>query len=210
MRQFLVLLAVTALALPSTACAARNDSAPVTVTQQTTITEASEEEQPPEDPSTVIEETAETTEEETPDVAPPTCGVETSHSAITAPIETLAPPSAPGTYWSYEGDSNFDPCADLSYALLVQQPQGNSQFGTQLLFFHKGEYLGIDSTYPQQVIDIVDGGDRLTVTYKDWEAQREAGAPNAEASKYTATVTFFWDEAAGQLGTEGELPNQGL
>ncbi|WP_376783782.1 LppP/LprE family lipoprotein [Corynebacterium stationis] len=60
----------------------------------------------------------------------------------------------PHTAWPHEGVSNFDPRFDLSYALLVQQPQGNSQFGTQLLFFHPGEYIGIDSAFPQQVISI--------------------------------------------------------
>jgi hypothetical protein len=103
------------------------------------------------------------------------------------------------------------PCSDLSYVLLVQQPQDNSQFDTQLLFFHKGQYIGIDSTYPQQVMNIEDKGNALVVvTYKDWEALEEAGGSNAEAPNYTTTVTFFWDAQASQLGTIGEFPNQGL
>lgn len=98
--------------------------------------------------------------------SPTECGISSSSSVITDAVDALEPPSGPGTYWSYEGDSNYDPCADLSYALLVQQPQGNAQFGTQMLFFHRGEYTGIDSTHPQQVMDIEDHGNRLVVTYK--------------------------------------------
>ena len=104
--------------------------------------------------------------------SPTECGISPSSSAITDAADALEPPSGPGMYWSYEGDSNYDPCADLSYALLVQQPQGNAQFGTQMLFFHKGEYIGIDSTHPQQVMDIEDHGNRLVVTYKNWEIGR--------------------------------------
>ena len=78
------------------------------------------------------------------------------------------------------------------------------------MFFHQGEYIGIDSTFPQQVMNIEDKGTRLIVTYKDWEALEEAGGSNAEAPNYTATVTFFWDAHNGQLGTIGEFPNQDL
>jgi len=146
-----------------------------------------------------------------PSEAPPTdCGISPSSRAITNAADALEAPSGPGMYWSYEGDSNYDPCADLSYALLVQQPQGNAQFGTRMLFFHKGEYIGIDSTHPQQVMDIEGHGNRLVVTYKDWEALEESGLPNAAAPDFTAPVTFFWDNHADQLGTEGEFPNQGL
>lgn len=55
-----------------------------------------------------------------PSEAPPTdCGISSSSSVITDAVDALEPPSGPGTYWSYEVDSNYDPCADLSYALLV-------------------------------------------------------------------------------------------
>ena len=82
--------------------------------------------------------------------------------------------------------------------------------GTQLLFFHQGEYIGIDCASQQQVVSIEDRGPRLIVTYKDCEALEEAGGSNAEAPNYTATMTFFWDAHNGQLGTIGEFPNQNL
>lgn len=141
---------------------------------------------------------------------PRIAGSPPSSDAITAHISTLEPPSVPNTAWVYEGDSNYVPCADLNYALLVQRPQGNSQFGTQILFFHHGKYIGIDSTYPQQAMNIEDKGNTLVVTYKDWEALNDAGSSNAEAPNHTATETFFWDEASNQLGTERKFPNREL
>ena len=70
--------------------------------------------------------------------SPTECSISPSSSAITDAADALEPPSGPGMYWSYEGDSNYDPCANLSYVLLVQHPQGNAQCGTQMWFFHKG------------------------------------------------------------------------
>src|SRR5699024_2782517 len=101
-------------------------------------------------------------------------------------------------------------CADLSYALLVQRPQGSSQFGTQILFIHHGEYIGIVSTYPQQAMNNEDKDNALVDTYKDWEALDDAGGSNAESPNSTALVTIVPDEATNQLGTEGTFPNQGL
>lgn len=57
-----------------------------------------------------------------------------------------------------------------------------------MLFFHQGEYIGIDSAHPEQVMSIEDRGTRLIVTYKGWEALAGSGRPNAEAPNYTATV----------------------
>lgn len=63
--------------------------------------------------------------------------------------------------WVRECKSNYDPCTDLSHALPIQQPQGKSQFETKILFSHKSEYLGFDSTYPQQAMEIQDKGEHL-------------------------------------------------
>ena len=101
-----------------------------------------------------------------PAAAPPPqdCGISPPNDAITAPVSPLEPPGAPNTAWVYKGVSNYDAFAELSYALLVQRLQGNSQFGTQILFFHRGEYIDIDSTYPQQAVNLEDRGNALVVT----------------------------------------------
>lgn len=154
----------------------------MTVTVSPTSEVAEQANQPPTEQSPAPDSSA---PEASPEPPPADCRISPSSSASTDAIDSLAPPSAPHTAWSYEGDSHYDPCSDLSYALLVQQPRGNSQFGTQLLFFHQGEYIGIDSTSPQQVMNIEDKGTRLIVTYKDWEALEEAGGSNAEAPPTT-------------------------
>ena len=212
MRRALPVIAAALTSLALASCSGTEDSAqeatPTTVTSTVTA--------PADDPPQTTESPAPgndgdvTTQPPATTPPPADCGISPSSDAITAPISTLEPPSAPNTAWAYEGDSDYDRCADLSYALLVQRPQGNSQFGTQILFFHHGEYIGIDSTYPQQAMNIEDKDNALVVTYKDWEALDDAGGSNAESPNYTATVTFFWDEATNQLGTEGTFPNQGL
>lgn len=110
--------------------------------------------------------------------------------------------------WVFKGDTNFDSAADLTYAKVEQAQQGNAQYETLLIFFHKGEYLGIDSTYPQQVVSTAPSSRGLEVVYKDWEALRDSGDANAAAGKYTSTVTYYWDGA--QVQHEGRIPNTGL
>jgi len=193
----------------STSDGASEQPSPSTVT--VTASPTSEDAEQPAEPSTAQTSAPESSAPGVPsEPPPPDCGISPSSSAITDPIDTLALPSAPHTVWSYEGESNYDHCSDMSYALLVQQLQGTSQFGTPLLFFHKGQYIGLDSTYPQQVMNIEDKGARLIVTYKGWEALEEAGGSNTEGSNYTAIVTFFWDAQNGKLGTIGEFPNQSV
>ena len=110
--------------------------------------------------------------------------------------------------WVYKGETNFDSGADLTFAKVEQAEQGNSQFETLLIFFHKGQYLGIDSTYPQQAMDVTPVAAGIEVVYKDWEALRDSGDANAAAPKYTSTVTYYWDGAKVQH--EGRIPNTGL
>lgn len=110
-------------------------------------------------------------------------------------------------HWEYNGDSNYDPCADLSYASVDQMPQGNGQFARQLMLFHKGEYLGVGSDRSLQHISVHNiSDDSLTVTYKDWWAQRAAGAPNAESGNYTKDVTYHWD--GDQVQMIGNVPGE--
>lgn len=108
--------------------------------------------------------------------------------------------------WVITRRLNYDSCSDLSYALVTQAEQGNAQFGTLILMFHQGEYIGIDSNYPQQAMEITPTGDaRFTVKYKDWEALDAAGAANSESPNYTSTVTYYWD--GSKVAHEGRIPN---
>lgn len=136
------------------------------------------------------------------------CGVDPSAAAITDNIGQVPPPSIAGMTWTYKGDSNFDPCATLSYATVEQSEQGNAQFQNQLMLFHNGEYLGVGSTTTQQHSVVGTTDDSVTVAYKDYEALDAAGASNAEAANYTTNVTFRWD--GSQVVPEGRFPNMSM
>lgn len=110
--------------------------------------------------------------------------------------------------WVYRGDSNYDTCSPLTYAVVEQAKQGNAQYGTKLIMFHEGQYVGIDSTYPQQVVKATPTDKGIHVVYKDWEALMESGEVNAAAGKYTSEVTYFWD--GEKVAHEGRIPNQNL
>ncbi len=136
------------------------------------------------------------------------CGVDENAAILGESIAKVGKPKA-GDKWELT-ETNYDPCGELTYALYQQMPQGSSQFATKILMFHDGEYIGIDSTYPQQG-DIVGEGDGwFEVKYKDWEALAESGEPNAAAPKYTRTLTFTWNESSGEVDVDGEFPNTNL
>lgn len=148
------------------------------------------------------------TESTTESTAPASnCGVDTSAEEIYQNISEVPLGEVSGMHWEYNGDSNYDPCADLSYASVDQMPQGNGQFARQLMLFHKGEYLGVGSDRSLQHISVHNiSDDSLTVTYKDWWAQRAAGAPNAESGNYTKDVTYHWD--GDQVQMIGNVPGE--
>lgn len=150
---------------------------------------------------------------EPPEEIPHSCDVDPNSEAVHAAVD-VANSDYPNPHggWVYEGVSNWNPCGNLTYAKLVQAEQGDAQFGTMLLFFHKGDYLGFDSIYPQQSLEEVPdaNSESIRVTYKDWGALAEAGAPAAEAPNYTAEVVYVWDEDADIVAHEGQIPNQHL
>lgn len=137
------------------------------------------------------------------------CSVDTEADVISEAVDEVNDryPNKFGG-WTYDGESNYDTCSDLTYAMVEQAEQGNSQFGTLILMFHRGEYIGIDSTHPQQATNIVPNDDGFSVTYKDWEALEESGAANAAAPEFTSDVTYYWD--GDKVAHEGRIPNTGL
>ena len=134
------------------------------------------------------------------------CGVDPQASEIYDHIAEVPLGTVDDMYWKYNGDSNYDPCADLSYASLDQMPQGDGQFARQLMLFHKGEYLGVGSDHSLQHIRIHHvTDDSLTVTYKDWEALARSGQPLAAAPNFTKDVTYMWD--GDHVEMIGSVPN---
>ncbi|WP_293818112.1 LppP/LprE family lipoprotein [uncultured Corynebacterium sp.] len=133
------------------------------------------------------------------------CSVQPNSPEITNNISKL-PPNQFG--WKPTGKSNYNPCNDLSYALITQEQQGNSQFATQLMLFHKGQYIGVGSDTTQQAEVLSDTDSSVTVRMRDWEALQESGDANVNADKYYSDVTFRWD--GSKVVPEGRIPNQGL
>lgn len=153
---------------------------------------------------------SETGQEASPTQASPPdsgdCGVDPESPVIIAHTADVPAPELDGMTWAYHGDSNYDPCAALSYATVVQSEVGDAQFQNQLMLFHDGKYLGVGTDSAQQHTDVVDSGDDfVTVRYKDYEALRESGEPFAAAPKYTVDVTYRW--VGDHVEPEGRIPN---
>lgn len=100
-------------------------------------------------------------------------------------------------------DTSFDPCADLSYAVItVEGATGSSPM--QVLLFHKGEYLGTTSDCaPGFQIVRQDDGDSITVTYQ-WP---KPGEPNAGA-KDSVEVGYDW--SGGRVVMDGRIPDEAI
>ena len=133
------------------------------------------------------------------------CSEQPNSPEITNNISKL-PPNQFG--WKPTGQSNYNPCNDLSYALITQAQQGNGQFRTQLMLFHKGKYIGVGSDTVQQTEILSATDSSVTVRMRDWEALQESGEANAMAGKYYSDVTFRWD--GSKVVPEGRIPNQNL
>lgn len=133
------------------------------------------------------------------------CSEQPDSPEITNNISKL-PPNQFG--WKPTGESNYNPCNDLSYALITQAQQGNSQFRTQLMLFHKGKYIGVGSDTAQQAEILSATDSSVTVRMRDWEALQESGDANVNAGKYYSDVTFRWD--GSKVVPEGRIPNQNL
>lgn len=134
------------------------------------------------------------------------CGVNNDADAIYDNIHQVPGPNLDGTSWSYGGESNYDPCADLSYATLDQVPKGNAQFARQIMLFHKGEYIGVGTLSTQHHIGVINTtNDSITVRYKDYEALDAAGKGHVDSPNYTADVTYRWN--GEKVVPEDPIPN---
>lgn len=138
--------------------------------------------------------------------APRDCAPQKSASEIINNMGKL-PPNKFG--WKTTDKVSYNLCSNLSFALIEQAIQGNSQFRTQLMLFHKGKFIGIGSDTPQQVTDILGfDNDSVTVRMRDWEALDASGEANVAAPNYYSDVTFRW--VGDHVQPEGRIPNQNL
>ncbi|MEJ5997606.1 LppP/LprE family lipoprotein [Corynebacterium sp. H130] len=130
----------------------------------------------------------------------PNCGVGFEDGFATY-IEQIAPPSD-FTRWEFTGETNFNPCRDLSYAELrevTKATPGKKQY----LLFHRGQFIGttLERGYDFQTVRVADDSS-LTIDYHYWKNN------DADPGKYAGALTFRWD--GEKVATEGTLPDDFL
>ena len=117
------------------------------------------------------------------------CGVDPQAPAIAENLAAVPPAQQlSGASWTYLGDSNYDPCADLSYAL-VETEGGTGSSPQQLMLFHRGAYIGTATECAFGFTSVTDAtGNSVTVEYR-WPLPGDTNA----APSGSATVTFTWN-----------------
>ncbi|NMM83095.1 hypothetical protein B2J88_01710 [Rhodococcus sp. SRB_17] len=128
------------------------------------------------------------------------CGTTSQSAAIADGISQVpGDPRIPGIEWTFTGDTNFDPCADLSYAM-AETKGGTGSSPEHVMFFHRGEYLGTATSCSFGFTSVVDSSsDSAMVQYK-WPRGMDSNAnPSGLAS-----ATFVWD--GEQVVMQNDLP----
>jgi hypothetical protein len=137
--------------------------------------------------------------------APPTtgaCGVDPEASAITDNVDAVPPAEqAPGIPWTYVGESNYDRCADLSYAI-VDVEGGTGSSPRHVMLFHRGAYIGTATECAFGFTSVTaTTGNSVTVEFR-WPRE---GDPNAAPSG-SASTTFSWN--GSDVVMSAELPDE--
>ena len=115
------------------------------------------------------------------------CGVDTGAPAITAALGVLSERQPSPYGWTYLGDANYDPCADLSYAM-AETPSGTVSSPMQLMLFHRGEYVGTGTQCALGYTTVVGGTDASVDVRYRWPRGNDVNAnPTGEA-----TTTYRW------------------
>lgn len=135
------------------------------------------------------------------------CGVDPQAAAIHDNLWQVPAPEAPGEGWEYYGQSNYDPCADLSYALVWVTGSAHPLKQSQLMLFHRGGYLGVGALAPQSMYVAETRPDAVHARVVDFEAMERDRAPGAQAERYRTDLTFWWN--GQRVEAVGRIPNQG-
>ena len=77
----------------------------------------------------------------------PTC--ETDPQARRSTTTWIRSPAARGGEGGYYGQSDYSPCDDLSYAPSGSPAPRNPSKQSQLMLFHRGEYVGVGALAPK-------------------------------------------------------------
>ena len=133
--------------------------------------------------------------------SPRNCGVDKEASEIYSNIHKV-PEDGSGMPWFYDGYSNYDPCTDLSFAVLHHRTGASRFQSRQIMLFHQGEYLGVGSDQLTAHVDIVNiTNDSITVKYMDPNGR--VRSPEEDYAN-ALDVTYRWDgEKVQMLGYDG-------
>ncbi|CAL8898881.1 LppP/LprE family lipoprotein [Kocuria varians] len=138
------------------------------------------------------------------------CGPENGQQAAKRWIPVLTPPfgadKADQGSWDTENvdTSTYDECQELS-SITVHTKGGTASSPNTVMLFHRGAYMGTATNgsfgFTPKVERVTDSTVRVTFRFpKD-------GDSNAEPTG-TAVSTYSWNDDAGQLAHEGQLPPQ--
>lgn len=201
----------TAVVLASTGCSstAEKPAEPAeTSASSTTTTASSSTTSATASPSASVSSSAQSTSASPASSQTVSCGNDNEQQALDNGFGQLLELSGPeGNYhWAKDyTDSNYDPCAELSWAVVGIQG-GTASSPYQIMLFHRGEYLGTATKhaygFAPKVERVSDG--EIAVTYR-WPKDGES---NAEASN-TATAHFAWDKEKNSVVMSGNLPAYG-
>lgn len=129
------------------------------------------------------------------------CSSDNDESAYEKAIAQVEPYPGLDSPWR-PFDSNFDPCAALSW-ITVTLEGATASSPYHILLFHNGEYLGTATAkaygFSPKVSRVDDS--EIAVTYR-WPKEGEG---NAEASG-TTQAGFRWDEDAQKVVMSGDVP----
>ena len=129
------------------------------------------------------------------------CGTATPDSAISAAVDQLPANPARGATWTFGGRTNFDPCADLSYAL-AETAGGTGSSPIHIMLFHRGDYTGTGTLCAFGRTEVVDAtSDRVTVTYL-----YPRGMESNAAATGLAQVNYVWN--GNGVTMNGALPDE--
>ncbi len=116
------------------------------------------------------------------------CGVDPWAPAITEAIGVLSA-NQPSPYgWTYIGEADYDPCADLSYAM-AETPGATASSPMQLMLFHRGEYVGTGTWCPLPYTTVIgSSGDQVDVRYRWIRGDDTSAGPSGET-----TTSYVWN-----------------
>lgn len=193
-------VATCVLALAATGCSNSPETAPYLTESATPATVATTSTDAPTPQSTAVK-TVVVTETQASPARPESCGYADAYDAVRAYIDEVRPAT-----WNWDVSSaivsGYDPCADLSWAI-VTIPGATGASPNQIMLFHRGEYLGTATLDAYAFVPTVTrtSDSSIAVIYHYLLPGESTATRSGKAY-----ATFTWSDAEGRVIMEGEVP----